>query len=364
MKITRVEPIHISVPYRYGGGLAKSDAIPWHNMDTLLVRVETDAGLTGWGEGFGFGVCGITKVAVERAVAPLAAGRDPRDISALMTDLSRKLHNYGRNGPVSFALSALDIALWDIAGQIAGKPLHCLLGGEAVARMPAYASLLRYGTPELVTRYASEAVARGYRRVKLHESREGEVAAARKAIGKDVALMVDTNCPWTADEAIAMAKKFAPHDLMWLEEPIWPPDDCHALARVRAEGGVAVAAGENGGTLDDMRALMEIANVDYVQPSVTKIGGVSVMRQVAELARTKGKKIAPHSPYFGPGLVATAHICASLPDKPPVERFYCELEASPFGDQVNARDGFFDIPGGPGLGLIVDAKVIDKYRVG
>src|SRR4051812_3253447 len=109
MKITKVEPIHISVPYRYGGPLAKADAIPWREMETLLVRVETSDGLTGWGEGFGFGICGLTRIAVEKAVAPLAVGRDVGDIAGLMTDLARRLHNYGRNGPVSFALSGLDI---------------------------------------------------------------------------------------------------------------------------------------------------------------------------------------------------------------------------------------------------------------
>jgi D-galactarolactone cycloisomerase len=364
MKITLVEPIHISVPYRYGGGLQKADGIPWHNMETLLLKVGTDAGVIGWGEAFGFGACGIAKVAVEQAVAPLAMGCDIGDIATLMRDISRKLHNYGRNGAVSFALSALDIALWDIAGQVAGKPLHVLLGGEPVTRMPAYASLLRYGAADLVARYAAEAVERGYRHIKLHENGFAEIAAARDAIGPQLDLMVDTNCPWRVEEAIANAKAFAPLKLTWLEEPIWPPEDFHALARVRSEGGVPIAAGENGGTLEDMRGLIDIADVDYVQPSIIKIGGVSVMLQVAELARSRGKKVAPHSPYFGPGLIATAHVCALLPEKPPVERFYCVLEASPFGEQVNVRDGFIAIPQGPGLGLVVDAAVIDKYRVG
>jgi L-alanine-DL-glutamate epimerase-like enolase superfamily enzyme len=364
MKITRVEPIHISVPYRYGGGLQKADGIPWHTMETLLLKVDTDAGVTGWGEAFGFSACGLARVAVERALAPLATGRNVEDIAALMTDLSRKLHNYGRNGSVTFALSALDIALWDIAGQVAGKPLHVLLGGEAQTRVPAYASLLRYGDAALVARYSAEAAAEGYRHIKLHENGFTAIAAARGAIGPGLALMVDTNCPWNAEEAIASARAFAPLNLTWLEEPVWPPEDVHALARVRREGGVPIAAGENGGTFEDMRALLDIAGVDYVQPSVIKIGGVSVMLQVAALARARGKKIAPHSPYFGPGLIATAHLCAAVPEKPPVERFYCQLEASPFGEQVNARDGFMALPQGPGLGLVVDDAVIEKYRVG
>ena len=112
MKITKVEPILISVPYDRGGGpVPKADAVPWRNMDTLLVRVETSDGITGWGESFGFGACIATHTALTKLVGPLAIGRDPGDIAALIDDLARKLHNYGRNGPVSFALSGLDIAL-------------------------------------------------------------------------------------------------------------------------------------------------------------------------------------------------------------------------------------------------------------
>ena len=363
MKITSVEPILISVPYDRGGGpVPKADAVPWRNMDTLLVRVETSDGITGWGEAFGFGACIATHTAVAKLVGPLAIGRDAGDIAALMDDLARKLHNYGRNGLVSFALSGLDIALWDIAGQIVGKPLYQMLGGAPVARAPAYASLLRYGSADLVARNAARAIERGYRRIKLHEITVGEVAAARNAIGKDTPLMVDTNCPWSADDAIAMAKAFAPYNLYWLEEPVWPPDDYAALARVRA-AGVPIAAGENAGTPIEIAQLIDVAKVDFVQPSVTKIGGVSEMQKLVALAAARGTSLAPHSPYFGPGLIATIHICASLPEPAFVERFYCDLEASPFGDQVNAADGFMTVPQGPGLGLDIDEAVIARYRV-
>jgi len=363
MKITSVEPILISVPYDRGGGpVPKADAVPWRNMDTLLVKVETSDGITGWGEAFGFGGCAATHTALAKMVTPLAVGRDPAGIAALMGDLSRKLHNYGRNGPVSFALSGLDIALWDIAGKVAGAPLHRMLGARAIDRIPAYASLLRYGDADLVARNAERAIERGYRRIKLHEITLTEVAAARRAIGADIPLMVDTNCPWSAEDALAMASAFAPHNLFWLEEPVWPPDDYTALARVRA-AGIAIAAGENAGTWVEILELMDTAKVDFVQPSVTKIGGITEMQRIIELADDRGTAIAPHSPYFGPGLIATIHICASLSEPTFVERFYCDLEASPFGDQVNATDGYMRVPDGPGLGLVVDEAVIARYRV-
>jgi L-alanine-DL-glutamate epimerase-like enolase superfamily enzyme len=363
MKITSVEPILISVPYdRRGGPVPKADAVPWHNMDTLLVRVETSDGITGWGEAFGFGACIATHTALTKLVGPLAVGRDAGDIAALMDDLARKLHNYGRNGPVSFALSGLDIALWDIAGQVAGEPLYRMLGGARITRVPAYASLLRYGSANLVARNAARAMERGYARIKLHEITVSEVAAARKAIGAGTPLMVDTNCPWSADEAIAMARALAPYNLHWLEEPVWPPDDYAALARVRS-AGVPIAAGENAGTPIEIAQLIDAAKVDFVQPSATKIGGVSEMQRLIALAGARRTTLAPHSPYFGPGLIATIHICASLPEPAFVERFYCDLEASPFGEQVNAADGYMTVPQGPGLGLDIDAAVIARYRV-
>jgi D-galactarolactone cycloisomerase len=364
MKITSVEPFHISVPYEYGGPLQKADAIPWRNMETLYVKVTTDEGITGWGEGFGFAICGTTRYAVEHMIAPLAVGRDPSDITALTTDIAKKQMTGGRNGPLTFALSALDIALWDIKGKREGQPLYRLLGGkDKVERMPAYASLLRYGSVELVERHAAAAVEKGYARVKLHEIQTPQVAAARKLIGPKTELMVDTNCPWTVDEAIKMAREFAPSNLLWLEEPVWPPEDYAGLARTRQEGGVPVAAGENGGTFADMMQLIDTARVDYVQPSVTKIGGVSGMMRVIEYARSRGTKVAPHSPYFGPGLIATMHISASMPEKPPIERFYLELSACPLGDWIEVERGEMRIPQGAGLGIDVDEKLLAKYRI-
>src|ERR1700761_696840 len=180
MKITAVEPFHISVPYDFGNTAANAAATQWPKMETLYVKVTTDDGVVGWGEGFGLAACAITKLSVDKAVAPLAVGRDPTDIAALMRDIAYRQRNCSRNGPVGFALSGLDIALWDIAGKRAGKPLYRLLGGDReVERLPAYASLLRYGDADVVRSNSAAAVARGYKEVKLHEIGVAQITAAR-----------------------------------------------------------------------------------------------------------------------------------------------------------------------------------------
>ncbi len=363
MKITKVEPILIGVPFRHGGPVATIGGRAHATMDTLLVRVETDAGLTGWGEAFGYVANPATHAALKATIGPLCVGRDAGDIPRLMDELQRKLHNFGRSGPLIFALSGVDIALWDIAGQAAGVPIHRLLGTGGRARVPVYASLLRYGDPGLVMRNAAEAVKRGYRHIKLHENDETSLAAARRAAGAGVALMVDTNCPWRYDEAAEMARRFSAYDLLWLEEPLWPPEDYEGLARLRLETGVAIAAGENAGTPADLEHMFAAGAVTYAQPSVTKIGGLSAWRKILVSAAARGIAVAPHSPYFGPGLIATIHGIAAADPEMLCERFYCDLEASPFGDAVDARDGFMTVPSGPGLGVPVDEAVIARYRL-
>lgn len=363
MRITRVEPILIAVPYEHGGPKPMRPLGPWTHMETLLVRVDTDAGLTGWGEAFGFAASPLTREAIARMVAPLCVGRDFDDVPAFMAELRRKLHAMGRHGPVSFALAGIDIALWDLAGKARGEPIHRLLGGASRDRIPTYASLLRYGKPDLVARYTEEAVARGYTAIKLHEHLVETVAPGREAAGPDIAIMVDTNCAWGPDEAIAMARKLERYDLAWLEEPIDPVDDYDALARLRRETGMTIAAGENIGHAAEARGALERGALDIFQPSVTKIGGILAMRQAIAVAQQLGVRVMPHSPYFGPGLIATLHvIAADLPDAM-CERFYCELEATPLGDAIDAPNGQMRVPQGPGLGIDVDETIIARYAV-
>jgi len=363
MKITRVEPVLIAVPYEHGGSKPMRPSGPWTHMETLFVRVETDAGITGWGEAFGFAASSLTREAINRAVAPLCVGREFTDVPSFMADLQRKLHAMGRHGPVSFALAGIDIALWDILGKSQGAPIHRLLGGATRDRIPTYASLLRYGKGDLVAEYTKQAMARGYRSIKLHEHLIETIAPGREAAGPQIDIMVDTNCAWPPNEALAMARKLKAYDLYWLEEPVDPVDDYQTMAAIRRDTGVTIAAGENIGHAGEARYAIELGALDIFQPSVTKIGGIVAMRKAIEVAKEHGVRVMPHSPYFGPGLIATLHvIAADLPDSL-CERFYCELEATPLGEAIVARDGHMNVPQGPGLGIEIDEKVIARYRV-
>ena len=363
MKITGLETILITIPFDSGAPSQMIAGRPRTTLDILFVRLDTDAGITGWGEAFGHSVTHGTKATLDTLIKPLVIGRDASQHAALVADLQQKLHIFGRNGPAVFGLSGIDIALWDIAGKAANLPLHRLLGGAARPTLKAYASLLRYGDPAIVARNAARAVERGYRLVKLHEIDVPQIKAARDAIGPDVGLMVDVNCPWPVDTAIAMANAFEPFDLTWLEEPVWPPEDHAGLARVRALGGVPIAAGENAHGLHDFMHLFEAGALDICQPSVTKIGGVTEQRKILALAEAHAVQAIPHCAYFGPGMLASLHVVASMPRETPIERLYMDLEACPFGGLTTAKDGTMTVPTGPGLGCDPDPKVIEKYRI-
>ncbi|HYM04359.1 MAG TPA: mandelate racemase/muconate lactonizing enzyme family protein [Stellaceae bacterium] len=362
MKITSVGTMLLRIPYRQSGPPTGFGGKVWTTLETLLVRVETDEGVTGWGEAFGYNVNEGTKATIDTLIAPLCLGRDPTGIADLMMELQQKLHFFGRGGPVTYGLSGIDIALWDIAGKRAGLPLHRLLGGAARRQLRAYASLMRYGDAAVTAKLTAEARTRGYAHVKLHEIEVAPVASAREAGGRDLALMVDTNCSWPLAEAQRKARQLASCDIFWLEEPIWPPEDFAALATLRRTGSIAIAAGENAASAAQFAQMLAAGAVDYAQPSVTKIGGVTEMRKVLALAEAANVAVAPHSPYFGPGLLATLHVIAAAPQEMLVERLYVDLDASLFGDLVNARDGMMTIPDGPGLGCDPDAAVIERYR--
>lgn len=362
MTIRSIDTVALNLPFEIYGPRPQFAGKDRY-MEILLVRVETDSGLVGWGEAFGFGIWPATRAALHAMVAPLAIGRDERDIAGLMTDLNKKLHIVGRTGATVYALAGLDIALWDIAGKAAGKPLAELLGGAKHQKLPCYASLMRYTDPKLVADNAERVAARGYQAVKLHEIGVAQVKAAREAIGPEIGLMMDVNCPWNVEEALAMADAVRPYDLTWFEEPIWPPEDFAALAQVRRRSGLKIAAGENAMSVKNFEQMFLAGAVDIAQPSVTKIGGISPMMEIVALARQHGVMVTPHCPYFGPGLLASIHIAATFAEETMIEYSFADLGANPLGDAIEVSNGYIPVPQGPGLGRDPDPAVLARYSV-
>lgn len=364
MKITGIETIVLRLPYTTGGSTQAEawGGRAWSTADVLLVRVDTDAGISGWGEAFGYNVIPATRVVIDEMLSPIVVGRDPLTPEALMAELQQKLHIFGRGGPVIYALSGLDIALWDIVGKAAGQPLHRLLGGSAHARLACYASLIRYGEPAIVAANVKRALADGFRAIKLHEITLPAIRAAREAAGPEPRIMLDVNCPWSLQEALAIAPALAEVNPFWLEEPVWPPEDVDALAEVRDRTGLPVAAGENAATLAQFRQMFAAGAVDIVQPSPAKMGGVSELRKVFTLAAAHNVTVVPHSFYDGPAFLATLHVAAVFQREPFIEWRYFDLEAPLYGAAGRPADGSIAVPQGPGLGMDPDPAVIAKYR--
>lgn len=365
MKITAVESSVVSLPYDMGGPWPSFAGKPWTHLDILLVKVETDEGITGWGEAFGHAAIPSTKAALDDIVAPLVIGRDAEDIDALSRSILHAVHLLGRNGPFVYAYSGIEIALWDIRGKKAGQPLYRLLGGNGEKKeLDAYASLLRYTDLALVVKNTAAACARGYRHIKLHEVTREAVLAAKNAPGVNGAsIMLDVNCAWSVPDAIKMANSMRGDGLTWLEEPVYPPEDCLGLARVR-ERGIRISAGENVAGAFGFQSLIDAGAIDIAQPSVTKIGGVGEMLRVIRLCREQNIEVAPHSPYFGPGFIATLHIIAALKAPALVEVLWLDMEDNPFNPYVVPVDGRCKVPQGPGLGCDPDPAIARRYQIG
>src|SRR5258705_8888309 len=268
MLITNVKAHHVCIPYDAGVASFKQGASAITALDIIIVEVSTDAGVTGWGDAFGYVCPRSTATAIDEMIAPQARGQELPDaggIPAFMDRIQRNLHLFGRYGITMFAISGLDIALWDLAARVKGLPLHRLLGASKRTRIPAYASLLRIGTPEHIAGGCQTALRRGYTAITLHETTTPAVFAARQAIGAGVPLMVDMNCPLNGTEAIAFAQACRAAAMMFLEEPVWPPEDLATLAEVRAKGGLDIAAGENACTVHQFRQMMTAGAVSYRQ---------------------------------------------------------------------------------------------------
>lgn len=351
----------------------------WYDARTaMLVRVSADDGTTGWGEAYGPPEPSAAIVA--HVLAPLILGADPRDTLPLWERMYARTRDSGRGGMVLHALSAVDIALWDLKGRALGVSVSRLLGGRFRERVQAYATGL-YFRPQadFAADLAAEArgyAAEGFRAVKLKVGLDPETdlrhaRAVRAALGPGVDLMVDANHAYDAATAIRLGREFERLDVRWFEEPVIP-EDLEAYAAVAQALDLPIAGGEAEFSRFGFRRLLEARAVDIVQPDLTATGGFTECQRIAALASAHGVRYLPHVWGSAVGLAAGLQFVAALPPATaalrPLEPLF-ELDRTPnrFRDELAIEplrpvDGWLDIPDRPGLGITIDEALLARFR--
>ena len=356
-------------------------SLPRASMETftfhgwLIVEVFTDDGHVGIGNAALSPH--VTKETIDRYLAPLLIGADPWDVEYLWQHMYRRTMAFGRKGIGMVAISAVDIAIWDVLGKAAKQPVYRLLGGRTKARIPVYASRL-YSTP--LDELAAEARSyqeQGYRAMKLRfgwgptDGAEGMrrnvelVQTVRDAVGNDIDIMADAYMGWTLDYAKRMLPLLEPLNLRWLEEPVIP-DDIHGYAELKAHGRVPIAGGEHEFTLYGFRELLEARAVDYIQFDTNRVGGITQARKVAALAEAHSVPVVPHA-----GQMHNYHVVMASLNSPIAEHFPLvdvevgnELFWYIFKGEPKARDGYVDLDDtAPGLGLTIDEDALREFEI-
>ena len=365
----------IDEPFAFSQGWVRERA-------ATIVEVVTDEGVSGWGEALcqGLQPPGVAAGVVRHAFAPLLAGADPLKPEVLWHRLYNQSRDYGLKGAVIGALSAIDIALWDILGKTLERPIHALLGGAFRLRVQPYATgFYRVGGRGEARRLAEEAArhyANGFRSMKIQlgfgvDDDVAVMRAVRDAVpAGEVTFMIDTNHAYGVADAIALGRALEDYRLRWYEEPV-VQEDIEGYREVRRAVGCPIAGGENEFTLFGFRDLVGARAIDVAQPDIAAAGGFTACRHIAAIAHAHGVAVNPHVWGSAIGQAASLHLIATLPvahpslfAKEPV--FEYDQSLHPFRRQlvkrpIELRDGLIDVPDGPGLGIEVDRAVLERY---
>ncbi|WP_191059345.1 mandelate racemase/muconate lactonizing enzyme family protein [Geminicoccus harenae] len=358
--ITSVQPGYYRIPLPTA--LTDSTHGVMRDFELLTVRVTDADGAEGVGYSYTVGRNGgAIHDILAREIAELVAGEDADRIEFLWNRLWWDLHYGGRGGPTVLALSAFDMALWDLKAKRAGQPLWKLLGGND-PKVPCYAGGIDLYLPlDDLLKQTDGNLAKGFRAIKMKVGRKllsedvERIAAMRRHLGDGFPLMVDANMKWTADEAIRAARAFQPYDLTWLEEPI-SPDDVAGHARVVREGGLPIAAGENLRTLWEFRHLIASGGVTYPEPDVTNCGGITSFMKIAHLAEAFNLPVTSHGAHD-----VTVHLLAAAPNRSFLEAHGFGLERF-IARPLRIEEGFAIAPDDPGHGIEFDWKGLETVR--
>ncbi|MFY0662842.1 MAG: mandelate racemase/muconate lactonizing enzyme family protein [Shimia sp.] len=373
MKITRVQThiLHhqLDAPFQ-------SSFSTFRARRHLLVEIETDTGVTGWGECLG---PADINAAVVSAMAPMLIGRPALDIEPIWLSLYNEFRDQGQRGNIHTAISGIDVALWDIAGKHFDAPIHQLMGGAWRLDIPAYATGgFRPEGGDHASACAKEMaayVAAGFKAVKIKigygvESDLAAIAAVRASIGPEIELMIDANHGYDAVDAIEVGRRAAQYNIHWFEEPV-VPEALRAYQQVRAAQPIPVAAGETWHGRWAIGEALQQKAVQILQPDVCGVGGLSEARKIITLADIHHVRLVPHVWGTAVALAAGLQFHAILPPAPPSHeqrspRLEFDQTHNPFRQDIVTKpiehiNGSVPVPQGPGLGITINRDALRTY---
>ena len=366
----------LDVPFAFSQG--------WVNKrSATLVQIKTSDGLTGWGEAFcqGLEPPEISAAVISSALKPLLLNQSPLDIEVLWHKMYNATRDFGRKGSVVSGISAIDIALWDIAGQFYNQPIYQLLGGAFRKEIKPYATgFYRIKGQGEAKRLADEAITHfenGFDHMKvklgfgLKDDLECMESIKKVLTGKNVTLMIDTNHAYGTSEALLLGQALKEYELRWYEEPV-VPENIKGYVELRSKLKMPIAGGENEHTLFGFRNLFENGAVDIAQPDIGSCGGITAAKQIINLAHSFGIEVNPHVWGSAIAQAASIQVIASIPTthhslfaRSPIleydqssHPFRRELLNNPF----KLKDGMINVSSKPGLGIDVNMDTIKKYK--
>jgi D-galactarolactone cycloisomerase len=334
-----------------------------------VVKVTTDQGITGLGEGVGDAL--MVKSIIDGKLGEQAIGLDPMSIESIRKNLIDSQVYFERKGSVICAVSGIEMACWDIMGKVLKVPVYQLLGGLYRGQLETYVSDVYWEKdPNSMAKNLERILKKGFKTIKAHvgceppEVDEKRIAALRSAAGNETNLMIDLNAGYTSHEAMRASRLWDKFNLFWLEEPL-DPNQIDALADFRSRSKLTIAAGENEFRLHGFKQLFDNKAIDVAMPDIGRIGGIQEARNVCALAESYGIPVSPHNFSSGILLAATIHLMAATPNTWLLEldssnnAVYEELLVSP----LEISNGYVQVPHHPGLGVELTDDIIKQYGI-
>lgn len=372
-KISSIEPFllvdKLRVPFHFS-------QFEYSERKICIVKITLEDGIIGWGEGYGPGL--LVKAGIEQ-LAPLLIGRDALQHENLWQDMYRMAYDYARKGIFLSALSAIDIALWDIKGKLLNQPVSILLGGRKREKIKMYATGMYFTNGgDMPQKLASEALSykkRGFSAVKMKVGQGldidvANVAAVRKAIGDDTQLMIDANHAYDLKEARQLIRRLTDYHIFWFEEPL-KNEDYEGYAELRRNSDILIVGGECEYLKYGAHEMMSKRCVDIFQPDTGACGGISEVKNMMAIAKVHHTNLTPHTWGTGIAIAANLHLMSNLdtvPHRMNMPEPLMELDCSPNGlreellvKNFELNNGYIDVPTSAGLGIELNEEKIEQH---